>query len=92
MIPNFSEIRLSDIVDVLIVAAMLWTGIIWLQVTRARMALLGIAILGVFYVVVQQLGFHLTSRLLEGFFAVVVLVLGKRCRHQITFFLIWKAG
>ena len=75
MLPNFSEIRLSDIVDVLIVAAMLWTGIVWLQVTRARMALLGIAILGAFYVVVQQLGFQLTTWLLQGFFAVVVLIL-----------------
>ena len=74
MFPNFSEIRLSDIIDVLIVAAMLWTGIIWLQVTRARMAVVGIAILGAFYVIVQQLGFQLTTWLLQGFFAVVVLV------------------
>ena len=75
VLPNFSEIRLSEIVDVLIVAAMLWTGIIWLQVSRARMSLLGIAILGAFYVVVQQLGFQLTAWLLQGFFAVVVLIL-----------------
>lgn len=75
MFPSLSEFGLTDLLDVAIVAALLWTGIAWLQATRARLAVLGLAILGVFYFVVQQLGFHLTSRLLEGFFAVVVLVL-----------------
>lgn len=70
-----SEIRLSDIVDVVIVAALLWTGIAWLQTTRSRIALLGIAILGGFYFIAQQLEFQLTSWLLQGFFAVVVLIL-----------------
>ena len=70
-----SEIRLSDIVDVVIVAALLWTGIAWLQTTGSRIALLGIAILGGFYLIAQQLEFQLTSWLLQGFFAVVVLIL-----------------
>ena len=75
MFPILDEVRLTDVLDVAIVAALLWTGIAWLQATRARLAVLGLAILGAFYFAVQQLDFQLTSLLLQGFFAVVVLIL-----------------
>ena len=36
---EFSEIRVSPIVDVLIVATLLWVGLSWLKSTRARLEL-----------------------------------------------------
>lgn len=75
MFSALNEIRLSDVLDVAIVAALLWVGIAWLQATRARLALLGIAIVGAFYFLAQQFEFQLTTWLLQGFFAVVVLIL-----------------
>ena len=73
--PSFSEVRLSDVLDVVIVATLIWVSIAWLQNTRARLSLLGIAILGAFYFLAQQFEFQLTTWLLQGFFAVVVLIL-----------------
>ena len=73
MFPNLSEVRLSDVFDVVIVATLIWVSIAWLQNTRARLSLLGIAILGAFYFLAQQFEFQLTTWLLQGFFAVVVL-------------------
>jgi len=75
MLPSIGEIRLTDLLDVAIVAGLLWLGIAWLQTTRTRLALLGLGFLGVLYLVVQQLQFRLTSWLLQGFFAVVVIVI-----------------
>ena len=74
MFSSLTEVRLSDVLDVVIVATLIWVGIAWLQNTRARLSLLGIAILGGFYLLAQQFEFQLTSWLLQGFFAVVVLI------------------
>jgi diadenylate cyclase len=75
VLPTLAEIRVTDVIDVAIVSALLWTSIAWLRASRARVALLGLALLGALYWVVQQLHFQLTSWLLQGFFAVVVLIL-----------------
>ena len=75
VVPSLAEIRVSDVIDVAIVSALLWTSIAWLRASRARVALIGLAALGGLYWIVQQLEFQLTSWLLQGFFAVVVLIL-----------------
>ncbi len=64
-----------DLVDVILVAFILWAGVVWLRRTRARLALLGLAIVGVVYLTARQLGLTLTAWLLQGFFAVFVIVL-----------------
>lgn len=74
MLPTLAEIRFSDVVDVAIVAALLFMGIRWLRAARARIALLGLGLVGALYGIVQQLQFQLTTWLLQGFFAVVVLI------------------
>ncbi len=74
MLPTLAEIRFSDVVDVAIVAALLFMGIRWLRAARARVALLGLGLVGALYGIVQQLQFQLTTWLLQGFFAVVVLI------------------
>jgi diadenylate cyclase len=66
---------LFDLIDVVLVAFILWAGVVWLRRTRARLALLGLAIVGVVYLAARQLGLTLTAWLLQGFFAVFVIVL-----------------
>ncbi len=55
-------------------AALLWAGIVWLQRTRARLAMLGVGIVGVVYLVASRLGLQLTAWILQGFVAVFVFV------------------
>ncbi len=69
------ETGILDLVDVVLVAVILWAGVVWLRRTRARLALLGLAIVGVVYLTARQLGLTLTAWLLQGFFAVFVIVL-----------------
>jgi uncharacterized protein (TIGR00159 family) len=70
-----AELRLSDAVDVAIVAILLWMLIVWLRTTRARFAAVGLAILTGLYLLAQQLELQLTVWLFQGFFAAVVLVM-----------------
>ncbi len=65
----------TDLVDIALVSLMIWAAIVWLRQTRARAALAGLAILGVIYLGARQLDLRLTAFILQGFFAVLVLIL-----------------
>ncbi len=72
---SYLRLRWVDFVDIVVVAALLWLLIQGLRRTRARHALVGLATLGVVFLVAQQLDLQLTARLLQGFFAVLVVIL-----------------
>lgn len=65
----------TEVLDVLTVAALLWLLLVWLRRARARLALLGVAISGGVYMAARLLGLSLTAWILQGFFAVLVVVL-----------------
>ncbi len=67
--------RPADVIDIGLVSLLLWLGIAWLRTSRARLALLGLLILVAVYLVARQLELALTAWLLQGFFAVFVIVL-----------------
>ena len=69
-----AEMQLSDLIDIAVVSGLLWVAMVWLRNSRARLALLGAAMLGGVYLVAAQLRLDLTARILQGFFAVSVLV------------------
>jgi uncharacterized protein (TIGR00159 family) len=62
-------------VDVTIVALMLWAALAWLRRARARIALAGVAIAAAAFLVARQLELQMTVWILQGFFAVLVIVL-----------------
>jgi diadenylate cyclase len=70
----FSSLRFLDIADMAIVAALLWSVMVLLRRTRARVALIGLSILGVVYLLARQLGLRVTAGILQGFFAVLIIV------------------
>src|SRR5262249_55919302 len=69
------EFRITDLVDVLFVALLLWAALSFVRRARARIALAGVAISGALYVLARYLELQLTVWILQGFFAVLVLVL-----------------
>ena len=69
------EFRIADLVDVAIVAGLLWAALSFVRRSRARIALAGVAIAGALFLLARQLELQMTVWLLQGFFAVLVLVL-----------------
>jgi uncharacterized protein (TIGR00159 family) len=65
---------LVEVIDLLLVWGLVWAGIAWLRATQARLALAGLGILVVFYLLARQLGLVLTTWILQGFGAVAVLI------------------
>ena len=75
------ELRITDAIDVAIVAIMLWAALAWLRRARARIALAGVAIAAAAYLLARQLELSMTIWILQGFFA------GASARHPKPFIL-----
>src|SRR5262245_10657119 len=68
------DLRVSDALDVAIVAGIVFAGLVWLRRSRARFAALGLALVALLYLLVSRLEFQLTAWILQGFLAIVVFV------------------
>jgi uncharacterized protein (TIGR00159 family) len=75
MLNSLLEIRFKDLVDICMVALLLWALIAWSRRVHANLALLGLAFLGGLYLVALQLELQLTAWIFQGFFAVLVILL-----------------
>jgi len=75
MLDSLLEIGLTDVVDVAVVGLLLWALIAWMRRVRANLALLGLAFLGLFYLVALQFELQMTAWIFQGFFAVLVILL-----------------
>lgn len=64
-----------DVLDIALVAGFVWLAIRYFRQAHARAALAGLALLGVVYLFARGLELRLAAALLQGFFAVLVLVL-----------------
>src|SRR5215467_3517275 len=71
----FPGITFGEIVDIIFVAVLLYTAIVWLQRTRAAFVVRGIIILGVVYIVARYLDLQMTAWIFQGFFAVFLIMI-----------------
>jgi uncharacterized protein (TIGR00159 family) len=69
------DVRPTDLIDVLIVAVLLFAALGWVRHARGRLALAGVAITAALFLLARQLELQMTVWILQGFFAVGVLVL-----------------
>jgi diadenylate cyclase len=74
MLGPLLEIRLADVIDILLVTALVSTAIVWVRRTQALLVATGILILGGVYVAARALGLQLTAWILQGFFAIFVII------------------
>ena len=69
------DIAPTDLVDIAVVGLLLWGLVAWTRRVHARMALIGLAFLGGFYLLARQFELQLTAWIFQGFFAVLVVLL-----------------
>lgn len=75
MIAAFRGFGPSDALDVLLVALLLYTAMSWLRRAHAALAFGGLSLLGGVYLGARLLDLQLTTRVFQGSFAVLALVL-----------------
>jgi len=68
-------IALTDVIDILFVAVLLYTAIVWAKKTQAAFVVRGILILAVIYLIARQLDLQLTAWFFQGFFAIFLIII-----------------
>jgi uncharacterized protein (TIGR00159 family) len=69
------ELGWQDGVDIILVSTLVYTAIVLVRRTRAAFVAIGILMLGGLYIAARALDLRLTAWLLQGFFAVLLIIL-----------------
>ncbi|MCW5890899.1 MAG: diadenylate cyclase [bacterium] len=69
------SVRIGDVVDVLLVTALVYTLVVWLRRTQSAFVALGFFLVGGLYVAAQALDLRLTTWLFHSFFAISVVMI-----------------
>lgn len=75
LLDSLLEIRFADAIDILLVTSLVYAGIVWIRRTQAGLVAGGIVILGGLYIAAQSVGLQLTAWLLQGFFAIFLIII-----------------
>jgi uncharacterized protein (TIGR00159 family) len=67
--------RIQDFFDILIIATLIYVVLIWFKDTASRFVFAGISLLGVVYIFARLFHLYLTSLVLQGFFAILLIAL-----------------
>jgi len=69
------DIRVTDVVDILLVTALVYAAIVWLRRTQAALVARGILLIALLYIAARALGLQLTAWIFQGFFAIFLIVI-----------------
>ena len=69
------SVRIQDIMDIAIIAIMIFAFLIWFRARASRFVLIGIMLLGGVYIAARFFQLYLTTIVLQSFFAIVLFVL-----------------
>jgi len=72
---TLADLRVVDVLDIVIVAGLCWVLITWVREARARVALGGVALIALLFGAASFLDLRLTTSLLQGFITVAALIL-----------------
>jgi uncharacterized protein (TIGR00159 family) len=94
VINPFPTITISEIIDIIFVAILLYTAIVWAQRTRAAFVVRGIVILGAIYIIARYLDLQMTAWVFQGFFAIflimIVVIFQEELRQLFERIAVWS--
>ena len=71
----FPAITFSEVIDILVVAILLYTAVVWAQRTRAALVVRGILVFGAIYIIARYLDLQMTAWIFQGFFAIFLIII-----------------
>src|SRR5919108_578736 len=96
LINPFPTMTLAEVIDIIFVAVLLYTAIVWAQRTRAAFVVRGIVILGAIYIIARYLDLQMTAWVFQGFFAIflimIVVIFQEELRQLFEQIALWSLG
>src|SRR5512143_4340754 len=74
ILDQFRELHVADLIDIALVTTFFYSALVLIRRTQARLVAIGILILGALYIAALALDLRLTTWLLQGFFAVFLVI------------------
>jgi uncharacterized protein (TIGR00159 family) len=68
-------VELADLVDILLVATLVYTAVVWIRRTQAGFVAIGLFVLAALYVVAEALDLQLTTAIFRSVFAISVVLI-----------------
>lgn len=94
LVNPFPAITVPEIIDMIFVAMLLYTAIVWARRTRAALVIRGILILGSVYMMARYLDLQMTAWIFQGFFAVflimIVVIFQEELRQMFERVALWS--
>src|SRR5476651_370245 len=91
---SFKHIGVPDILDMMLVGALIYGLLLWFKRTRAAFVALGLLLLAVVYTVAFLAGMYMTVRIFQGFFAVfivaVIVIFQEEIRSVFERIAVWS--
>lgn len=75
MLTEFLDIRVLDVLDIVLVTILVYTAIVLVRRTQAGFVAIGILLLAALYIVARALDLRLTAWIFQGFFAVFLVII-----------------
>jgi diadenylate cyclase len=89
-----APITINEIADILLVAALIYTAIVWLRHTRATFVVRGMLTLGAAYLVVRFLDLEMTAWIFQAFFAafvvMIIVIFQEELRQMFEWIAVWR--
>jgi DNA integrity scanning protein DisA with diadenylate cyclase activity len=94
LINPFPTMTIAEVIDIIFVAILLYTAIVWAQRTRAAFVVRGIVILGAIYIIARYLDLQMTAWVFQGFFAIflimIVVIFQEELRQLFEQIAVWS--
>ncbi|HAZ08525.1 MAG TPA: hypothetical protein DCZ01_08415 [Elusimicrobia bacterium] len=91
---NLKHIGVPDVLDMVLVGALVYGLLLWFKRTKAAFVALGLLLLAVVYAVAFLAGMYMTVRLFQGFFAVfivaVIVIFQEEIRSVFERIAVWS--
>jgi uncharacterized protein (TIGR00159 family) len=68
-------ITIPEVIDIIVVATLLYTAVVWAQRTRAALVVRGILVFGGIYIIARYLDLQMTAWIFQGFFAIFLIII-----------------
>ena len=88
------SITIAEIIDIFLVATLLYTAVVWAQRTRAALVVRGILVFGGIYIIARYLELQMVAWIFQGFFAIflimIVVIFQEELRHLFEQTAVWS--
>jgi len=72
---TFRNLNITDMIDMIVMACLIYFLLLWFKRTRAAFVARGIFIFALLYAIAQQSGMYLTTWMFQGFFAIALIAI-----------------